>query len=97
MFDDFSTISGDTSMTYQQQKQMSEQLKWKMSRCDMSVVTKFAQSQKELFEVMREYERLSNLNKKEGDYTRSGIDASYRFVTYCQSVIQKQNQAEMQQ
>ncbi len=97
VFDDFSTISSDTRMTYQQQKQKSEQLKWKLSRCDMSVVTKFAQSQKELFEVMREYERLTSSNKKESDYTRNGVDASYRFVTYCQSLIQKQNQDEMQQ
>lgn len=97
LFDDFSTISSDTRMTYQQQKQMSEQLKWKLSRCDMSIVTKFAQSQKELFEVMQEYERLTSSNKKESDYTRNGVDASYRFVTYCQSLIQKQNQDEMQQ
>ena len=97
LFDDFSTISSDTRMTYQQQKQKSEQLKWKLSRCDMSVVTKFAQSQKELFEIMREYERLTNSNKTESEFTKKGVDNSFRFVTYCQGVLQMQEQEGMEQ
>ena len=97
LFDDFSTISSDTRMTYQEQKQKSEQLKWKLSRCDMSVVTKFAQSQKELFEIMREYERLTNSNKTESEFTKKGVDNSFRFVTYCQGVLQMQKQEGMGQ
>ena len=97
LFDDFSTISSDTRMTYQQQKQMSEQLKWKLSRCDMSVITKFAQSQKELFEIKREYERLTNSNKTESEFTKKGVDNSFRFVTYCQGVLQMQEQEGMEQ
>lgn len=97
LFDDFSSISADTSMSYQEQKQKSEQLKWKLSRCDMSVVTKFAQSQKELFEIMREYERLTNSNKMESEFTKKGVDNSFRFVTYCQGVLQMQKQEGMGQ
>lgn len=97
LFDDFSSISADTSMSYQEQKQKSEQLKWKLSRCDMSVVTKFAQSQKELFEIMREYERLTNSNKTESEFTKKGVDNSFRFVTYCQGVLQMQKQEGMGQ
>lgn len=95
LYEDFSKMS-DTGVTYEEQKQLTKQLEWKMSRCDMSFVIKFAQSQKELTQIVREYERLSNPNNKESDGTRKNVDASFRFVTYCQRVLEKQNQEDME-
>ena len=46
---------------------------------------------------MREYERLTNSNKTESEFTKKGVDNSFRFVTYCQGVLQMQKQEGMGQ
>lgn len=97
LFKDFSELSSNTQMGYRESVRLSEQLKDRLSRCDMEVVVKFAESQKEMIDLKRAYERMTSANNRESEYTTKEVDNAHRFVAYCQKVLQSQHQGEMGQ